>query len=168
MTQPVLHVRYASGPGSVAIFQGSQVVHMQLHRMPVGIDFPVREANVAQAIWNIAVVHLRRGANLTPLLASNTRQKYSPSSSPRRAVFQGPAASVNSRLTSQVAVCMCKLCAIFRVSHSVGVKSAQSNVGTKFTCSCRYKKLAQPPEIKIRLSWHCCAMGPGLQLCQDQ
>jgi hypothetical protein len=39
-----------------------------------------------------------------PPLARRTRQKYSPSSSPNRLVSHGPAACVNSRLTSQVAV----------------------------------------------------------------
>src|SRR2546425_5055354 len=69
--------------------------------------------------------------NRVPLLARRTRQKYSPSSSPKSCVFHGPAASVSSRLTSHVAVCIQTFCPIFRSSHSTGGRSHQSGVGTK-------------------------------------
>src|SRR5207249_11216982 len=69
--------------------------------------------------------------NRVPWLARRTRQKYSPSSSPKSCVFHGPAASVNRRLVSHVAVCIQTLCPIFRSNHSTGDRSHQSDVGTK-------------------------------------
>ena len=43
---------------------------------------------------------------------------------------QGPAASVNSRLTSQVAFCICRFSPIFLRSHSTGERSRHSELRT--------------------------------------
>src|SRR6266403_5457087 len=90
-----------------------------------------------------------------PLLALITREKYSPSSSSESRVSHGPAASVSSRLTSQVAVCICKFPSHFLVSHSVGARSLQREVGVNFALAGRYRKEAQGEEKSVRPSFTC-------------
>src|SRR5438874_9396440 len=92
------------------------------------------------------------GTNATPSLAAITRQKYSPSSSRESRVSQGPAASVSSRLTSQVAVCIWRFCPIFRNNHSTGDRSHQSGVGKNWAREGRYIKYPQPEDKSLRLS----------------
>src|SRR5258706_15692241 len=84
-----------------------------------------------------------------------TRKKYSPSSSPRSRVSHGPAASLSSRLTSHVAVCICQFPSHFLVSHSVGARSDQSEVGMNFPLAGRYRKEAHGEEKSVRPSLAC-------------
>src|SRR4029077_6235927 len=95
--------------------------------------------------------------NRMPLLAPITREKYSPSSSTRSRVSQGPAASVNSRLTSQVAVCTCQFPSHFLVNHSVGARSHQRGVGINFALLGRYRKEPHGEEKSIHRSFACAA-----------
>src|SRR2546422_5382575 len=90
-----------------------------------------------------------------PLLALITREKYSPSSSTSSRVSHGPAFSVSSRLTSHVAVCMCRFPSHFRNSHSSGDRSHQSKVGESFVRAGRYMKYPQAEEKSVRLLPHC-------------
>src|SRR5215475_2820919 len=91
--------------------------------------------------------------NRIPLLRSITREKYSPSSSTESRVSQGPAASVNSRLTSQVAVCTCQCPSHFLINHSVGARSKQSEVGINFALLGRYRKEPHGEEKSVRRSF---------------
>ncbi len=70
-----------------------------------------------------SVKSLRLGHKSGSVRKQNHAEKYSPSLSRRIRVSHGLAASVSSRVTSQVAVCICKLRPIFRNSHSTGVRS---------------------------------------------
>src|SRR3954454_23422833 len=85
-------------------------------------------------------------ARLTPI----TREKYSPSSSDRSRVSQERAASVSSRLTSQLAVCTCQFPSHFRVNHSVGVRSHHRGVEINFALPGRYLKEPQGEEKSTR------------------
>src|SRR5581483_3900151 len=88
--------------------------------------------------------------NRMPLQTSITREKYSPSSSTRSRVSQGPAVSVNSRLTSQVAVCTCQCPSHLLINHSVGTRSNQRELGINFALLGRYRKEPHGEEKSIR------------------
>src|SRR2546427_3988868 len=89
-----------------------------------------------------------------PSLPRRTRQKYSPSLSTHSCVFHGPAASVSSRLTSHVAVCIQTFGPIFRNSHSAGGRSHHSAVGTKVALWGRYMNRPHADERSVRLLLH--------------
>src|SRR6266478_6241884 len=95
-----------------------------------------------------------------PLFAKKTRQKYSPSSipPPTSRVSQRPAASVNSRLTSQVAGFIWRFSSHRRSNHSIGDKSHQSELGTKRALFTRKIKYPQAEEKRIRLLCLCSAV----------
>src|SRR5436190_24286931 len=89
--------------------------------------------------------------NFTPSLLINTRQKYSPSSSHGNPSFHGPAASVNSRLTSHEPGCIQVFFSIFNRSHSTGGKSSQRTVRVNFARLVRNRKCPHSDDSKIRL-----------------
>src|ERR1700730_4147707 len=89
-----------------------------------------------------------------PLLARMTLQKYSPSLSFKRRTSHGPAASVSSRLTSQVAVCMCRFSPIFRRSHSAGERSHHKELRQNLVRAVRYAKYPHSDENSVRVLRH--------------
>src|SRR5437867_2547626 len=97
---------------------------------------------------------LASGMNRVPLLPRRTRQKYSPSSSPKSFVFHGPAASVNSRLTSQDDAGMNTPCPILRSSHSKGDRSHHSGVGSNLALWGRYMNSPHADERSVLLLLH--------------
>src|SRR5436305_2673292 len=81
------------------------------------------------------------------------RKKYSPSLSTSSRVSQGPAALVNSRLTSQVAVCIWRFSSHFLNSHSNGERSHHKELGANFAFFGRYMKYPHSQESNLSLLW---------------
>src|SRR2546430_15116532 len=86
------------------------------------------------------------------------RKKYSPSLSTSSRVSQGPAALVNSRLTSQVAVCIWRFSSHFLNNHSNGERSDHRELGTNFAFFGRYEVspfTRDQPEFTFRVLRNC-------------
>lgn len=88
--------------------------------------YPIRSANIAPPVAGCNPIETPASdARRVPLDARSTRQKHSPSSSPRSRVSYCPAALANSGLVSLVAVWMRRFSLIFSGALQLGQVLAQ-------------------------------------------